>query len=78
MPNKITKEDLIQFNKDAEVAIDEFADKIRKPYEMLAKLARKDISPVSSFVEVLSQELRDSIILTEEEMEDYLPKEAKK
>lgn len=77
MPNKITKEDLVQFNKDAEVVIDEFADKIRKPYEMLAKLAGKDISPVSSFVEVLSQELKNSIILSEEEMKDYLPKEVK-
>ena len=77
MPNKITKEVLIQFNKDAEVAIDEFVNKIRKPYEMLAKLSGKDISPVSSFVEVLSQELKDSIILTEEEMKDYLPKEVK-
>lgn len=44
---------------------------------MLAKLSGKDISPVSSFVEVLSQELKDSIILTEEEMKDYLPKEVK-
>ena len=77
MPNKITKEVLVQFNKDAEVVIDEFTDKLQKLYEKLVKLSGKDVSPVSSYVKELSQELKNSIIVAEEDMKEFLPKEVK-
>lgn len=77
MPNKLTKEILIQFNKDSEVAIDEFAGKLQKQFEKLVELSGKNVSPVSSYIKELSQELKKSIIIPEEEMKDYLPKEAK-
>lgn len=75
MPNKLTKEILIQFNKDADMAIDEFVGKLQKQYEKLVELSGKNVSPISSYVKELSQELKNSIILPEEEMKDYLPKE---
>lgn len=75
MPNKLTKEILIQFNKDAEVAIDEFAGKLQQQFEKLVELSGKNVSPVSSCIEELNQELKKSIIIPEEEMKDYLPKE---
>lgn len=77
MPNKLTKEILIQFNKDSEVAIDEFAGKLQKQFEKLVELSGKNVSPVSSYIKELSQELKKSIIIPEEEMKDYLPKEVK-
>lgn len=75
MPNKLTKEILIQFNKDAEVAIDEFAGKLQQQFEKLVELSGKNVSPVSSYIKELNQELKKSIIIPEEEMKDYLPKE---
>lgn len=77
MPNKLTKEILIQFNKDAEVAIDEFAGKLQQQFEKLVELSGKNVSPISSYIKELNQELKKSIIIPEEEMEDYLPKEVK-
>ena len=77
MPNKLTKEDLIQFNKDAEVAIDEFAGKLQQQFEKLVELSGKNVSPISSYIKELNQELKKSIIIPEEEMKDYLPKEVK-
>ena len=77
MPNKLTKEILIQFNKDAEVAIDEFAGKLQQQFEKLVELSGKNVSPISSFIKELNQELKKSIIIPEEEMKDYLPKEVK-
>ena len=77
MPNKLTKEDLVQFNKDAEVAIDEFAGKLQQQFEKLVELSGKNVSPISSYIKELNQELKKSIIIPEEEMKDYLPKEVK-
>ena len=77
MPNKLTKEILIQFNKDAEVTIDEFAGKLQQQFEKLVELSGKNVSPISSFIKELNQELKKSIIIPEEEMKDYLPKEVK-
>lgn len=77
MPNKLTKEILIQFNKDAEAAIDEFADKLQQQFEKLVELSGKNVSPISSYIKELNQELKKSIIIPEEEMKDYLPKEVK-
>ena len=77
MPNKLSKEILIQFNKDSEVAIDEFAGKLQKQFEKLVELSGKNVSPISSYTKELSQELKKSIIIPEEEMKDYLPKEVK-
>lgn len=77
MPNKLTKEILIQFNKDAEVAIDEFAGKLQQQFEKLVELSGKNVSPISSYIKELNQELKKSIIIPEEEMKDYLPKEVK-
>ena len=77
MHNKLTKEILIQFNKDSEAAIDEFADKLQQQFEKLVELSGKNVSPISSHIKELSQELKKSIIIPEEEMKDYLPKEVK-
>ena len=77
MHNKLTKEILIQFNKDSEAAIDEFADKLQQQFEKLVELSGKNVSPISSYIKELNQELKKSIIIPEEEMKDYLPKEVK-
>ena len=77
MLNKITKEDLVQFNKDAEIAINTFTNRMKELYEGIAAGVESNTVSIEEYTKELNQELKKSIIIPEEEMKDYLPKEVK-
>lgn len=72
MHNNLTKEDLVKFNKDAEVLIDEFSSKIQKLYERIIKLDKKNLDTIGSYAEELNKELKHSILVRDEEMSNYI------
>lgn len=77
MLNKITKEDLVQFNKDAEIAINTFTNRMKELYEGIAAGVEGNTVSIEEYTKELNQELKKSIIIPEEEMKDYLPEEVK-
>ena len=73
MPNKITKKDLVQFNKDSEIAINTFTNRMKELYEGIVACVEGNTVSIEEYTKELNQELKKSIIISEEEMEDYLP-----
>lgn len=77
MLNKLTKEDLVQFNKDSEIAINTFTNRMKELYEGIAVGVEGNTVSIEEYTKELNQELKKSIIIPEEEMKDYLPEEVK-
>ena len=77
MLNKLTKEDLVQFNKDSEIAINTFTNRMKELYEDIVASIEGNTVSIEEYTKELNQELKKSIIIPEEEMKDYLPEEVK-
>lgn len=77
MSNNLTKEDLIQFNKDSEIAINTFTNRMKELYEDVVACVEGNTVSIEEYTKELNQELKKSIIISEEEMKDYLPEEVK-
>lgn len=74
----MTKEDLVQFNKDARIIIDDFTNKLQKLYEKLVTLDKHNIESVADFTKELNKELSKSIIMPDEEMKEYITEDKNK
>ena len=77
MLNKLTKEDLVQFNKDSEITINTFTNRMKELYEGIVASIEGNTVSIEEYTKELNQELKKSIIIPEEEMKDYLPEEVK-
>ena len=77
MLNKLTKKDLVQFNKDSEIAINTFTNRMKELYEGIVACVEDNTVSIEEYTKELNQELKKSIIIPEEEMKDYLPEEVK-
>ena len=75
MLNKLTKKDLVQFNKDSEIAINTFTNRMKELYEGIVACVEDNTVSIEEYTKELNQELKKSINSPEEEMKDYLPEE---